>query len=176
LPLRPAIRAFFDSSILVYAFSAGDSQRRAAASDLMKRHTLAGSLVISVQVLMETYNVLTRKHAQAPGDVLNVLRLLVSNEVVVPDAEVVLMALTMCAGHKLSTWNPLIVQAALEADCEVLYSEDLQSGRRFGTLKVVNPFTTQGQEAWPSYGPAPTSARAVNNGKPKPKRSSKPAT
>ena len=30
--------------------------------------------------------------------------------------------------------------AALEAECEVLYSEDLQSGRKFDRLRVVNPF------------------------------------
>jgi hypothetical protein len=60
----------------------------------------------------------------------------------------------------LQTWDALIVQAALEADCQVLYSEDLQAGRRFGALHVVNPFATQAHEAPPLYGDAPPTVRA----------------
>ena len=44
---------------------------------------------------------------------------------------------------KLSFYDALIVAAAQEAGCEVLYSEDLQHGRSFGTLRVENPFLTQ---------------------------------
>ena len=36
--------------------------------------------------------------------------------------------------------SPLIVCAARSAGCTVLYSEDLQHGQRFGSLRVVNPF------------------------------------
>ena len=42
--------------------------------------------------------------------------------------------------HSLAWFDALIVQAALEAGCTHLYSEDLQHGRRFGALQVVNPF------------------------------------
>jgi predicted nucleic acid-binding protein len=34
----------------------------------------------------------------------------------------------------------MIVQAAIEAGCERLYSEDLNDGQRFGSLVIVNPF------------------------------------
>jgi len=42
--------------------------------------------------------------------------------------------------HGLSWYDALIVAAALEGQCEVLYSEDLQHGRRFGDLQIQNPF------------------------------------
>jgi predicted nucleic acid-binding protein len=154
------VRAFFDSNVLVYAYSADDSHRRAIAADLVALHTRAGSLVISVQVMMETYSVLTRRKTKAPSEVLATLRLLATNHVVSPDAEVALLALRLCADHQLSTWDSLIVQAALEADCDVLYSEDLQAGRRFGSLHVVNPFLTQAHEPSPSFGPLPVSSRS----------------
>jgi predicted nucleic acid-binding protein len=157
---RGVVRVFFDSSVLVYAYSADDSHRRAIAADLVARHTLDGSLVISVQVMMETYNVLTRRKSKLPPDVLATLRLLATNEVVSPDAEMALLALTLGANHQLSTWDSLIVQAALEAHCEVLYSEDLQAGRRFGALEVVNPFLTQAHEPSPSLGPLPVTSRS----------------
>jgi predicted nucleic acid-binding protein len=152
-------KAFFDSNVLIYAFSGGNSLHCGIALDLVDQHSTAGTLVISVQVMMETYNVLTRKKAQLPSDVLTTLRILASNEVVAPNADVALLALHLCANHQLSTWDSLIVQAALEADCRVLYSEDLQAGRRFGPLEVVNPFTTQAHEASPAYGPAPATTR-----------------
>jgi predicted nucleic acid-binding protein len=37
-------------------------------------------------------------------------------------------------------YDALIVAAAMEAGCKLLYSEDLQSGRRFGDLRIENPF------------------------------------
>ena len=36
--------------------------------------------------------------------------------------------------------DSLIVAAALEARCKVLYSEDLQDGQEIESLTVVNPF------------------------------------
>ena len=42
--------------------------------------------------------------------------------------------------HKLSYWDSLIVAVALEQECTLLYSEDLQHGQVFrDALKVVNP-------------------------------------
>ena len=42
--------------------------------------------------------------------------------------------------HDVSFWDGLIIQAARSAGCRVLYTEDLQHGRRFDGLEVVNPF------------------------------------
>ena len=41
---------------------------------------------------------------------------------------------------QLSFWDALIIEAALESDCTILYSEDFQEGRSYGTLTVTNPF------------------------------------
>ena len=40
----------------------------------------------------------------------------------------------------ISWYDSLIVSAAIQARCEILFSEDLQHGRRFGSLAVQNPF------------------------------------
>jgi predicted nucleic acid-binding protein len=49
-------------------------------------------------------------------------------------------ALAIHIRYKLSWYDSLIVAAALEAKCDVLYTEDLQHGQRFGDLVVMNPF------------------------------------
>ena len=42
--------------------------------------------------------------------------------------------------HRLSFYDALIVVSAIEAGCDVLYSEDMQHGRTIGGLAIVNPF------------------------------------
>lgn len=146
------MRAFVDSNVTVYALASDDADpRRGMAMRLLGRHAADQSLVLSVQVLLETYNVLVRKKKAAPAHALAAMRLLARHEVVSPSADAVLRALELAARHRLSTWDALIVQAALEAGCDVLYSEDLQAGRHFGALQVVNPFALQVQETGPAY-------------------------
>jgi predicted nucleic acid-binding protein len=41
---------------------------------------------------------------------------------------------------QLSFWDAMVVQAAIDAQCDTLYSEDLSAGQRFGSLVIVNPF------------------------------------
>ncbi len=43
-------------------------------------------------------------------------------------------ALKICASNKLSLYDAMIMQAALDSGCETLYSEDMQNGQQFGGL------------------------------------------
>ena len=38
------------------------------------------------------------------------------------------------------SWDGLVVRAAQRAECRVLLTEDVQHGRRFDGVEVVNPF------------------------------------
>jgi predicted nucleic acid-binding protein len=48
--------------------------------------------------------------------------------------------LALQSRYRMSWYDALIVCAAQQAGCNTLYSEDLQHGQRFGSLRVVNPF------------------------------------
>ena len=52
-------------------------------------------------------------------------------------------ALRLAAQHRLSWYDALTVAAAIQAECSVLYTEDLQHGRVFHELKIVNPFLAE---------------------------------
>jgi predicted nucleic acid-binding protein len=52
-------------------------------------------------------------------------------------------AVVLAREHALSFYDALIVDAAPDAGCKVLCSEDLRHGQRFGTLRVENPFRRQ---------------------------------
>lgn len=53
----------------------------------------------------------------------------------------VLSALGLALRHRLSIYDAMIVQAAIDSGSTTLYSEDLHDGQRFGDLRVVDPFT-----------------------------------
>jgi len=127
--------AFFDTNILIYAQQQGEKAEKARA-------LLAEGGKISVQVLNEFVAVAYRKLAKnwseieaALADVLDLLD---------PPAPLTLelhqAARALARDHGLSFYDALIVAAALAAGCEALFSEDLQDGRSFGGLKIVNPF------------------------------------
>jgi predicted nucleic acid-binding protein len=51
-----------------------------------------------------------------------------------------LEALRLQAAGQIAWHDSLIVAAALQGNCKVLYSEDMRQGRRFGDLGIQNPF------------------------------------
>lgn len=140
------MRPFLDTNILVYAATADDPSRQAMAQRLVADIGLA-NITISTQVLAETYNVLTRKKRWAVDDALQVVRGFKAMRIAVLGADAVLAALELAARHGLSTWDAMVIHAAHDAGCDTLYSEDLQNGRRFGVLQVVNPFLLAAHEA-----------------------------
>ena len=136
-------RYFIDTNILMYAHdtAAGEKHQRAKAlvEDLWE--TRAG--VVSTQVLQELAVNLRRK-AKNPLDA-KATRDVVSDylawQVVVNSGESILEALDLETRYQVSFWDALAIQAAHAAGAEILYSEDLSDGQRYGTVRVKNPLT-----------------------------------
>ncbi len=126
---------FFDTNILIYAYTSDPKRDRA-------RDALADGGVISAQVLNEFTSVLRRKYAKtwqeieiAIGDARDRFE-----EIVPLTVKTHSSALSLARDHGFSFYDALIVAAAIEAKCEVLFSEDMQHGRVIGGLTIVNPF------------------------------------
>lgn len=155
-------RAFVDTNIVVYAIHDPDGHKQESARRVMQQHQANRSLVLSTQVLQETYSVLTVKKG-LPGDAaMLVLESLAEEEVVSSSPSLVLAAAGVAFRYRISIWDALMVQAALDAQCAVLYTEDLQAGMRFGSLEVVNPFMLSAHEpAAPSLVKVKSKAKAT---------------
>ena len=127
---------FFDTNVLIYAFAA-DDQRSIRAEEL-----LAGGGVIGVQVLNEFTNV-TRRKLQWQWAQIE-LALAVIDDLLGPARPLTIAihrrAVVLARDHGLPFYDALIVSAAQAAACPILYSEDLQHGRRFEGLTIENPF------------------------------------
>ena len=155
---------FFDSNIIVYAYDPDAGVKRSRAHDLIDRHARDATLTVSTQVLQESYVNLVRRRHLKPDQALRVVGDLADSRVVPADAASVLRGLQLSQRHQLSPWDGLIVQAALDAGCSVLYTEDLQAGQRFGDLEVVNPFADAVHEPRVAYR-AKSGAKPVAKGK-----------
>lgn len=132
------MKAFLDTNILVYAVS--DDPRRARAGQLIGE----GS-AISVQVLNEFVNVLRRKLGRTWPEIeaaVADLRLAIGPAIPLTD-DLHNAAIPLARDHGLSFYDALIVAAAFVGGCDTLFSEDLQHGRRFDNLTIVNPFIGQ---------------------------------
>lgn len=134
------MKPFLDTNVLVYAALSDDPRRPAAERLLMAGGT------ISVQVLNEFVNVARRKLGWSWPDIETMLALVRSRSRRVLDLSVATheAAIALARDHRLSFYDALIIAAALEAGCDTLYSEDMQHGREFGGLTIINPFVEDG--------------------------------
>lgn len=145
------MRAFFDTNVIVYAHDRRDRLKHVRALALMETHISAGTFVMSTQVMIEAYNVLQRAALLNKDMALEIVESLADEHVVPADAASVLRGLQLAQRYQLSHWDGLVVQAALDAGCEVLYSEDMQAGMRFGDLEIVSPFADAAHEPRAPY-------------------------
>ncbi len=134
-------RCFVDTNILVYAHDASAGQKHERARALVEALWQSRSAVVSTQVLQEL-SVNVRRKAASPLD-LEATRELIADylawHVVVNDGQAVLGALDIEQRYKVSFWDALVIHAAQVAGAEILYSEDLADGQRYGGVRVVNP-------------------------------------
>lgn len=135
MPAEPQ-RVFFDSNTLLYLISA-DTFKSTRIQTYLED---GGS--ISVQVLNEFTNVARCKHRLEITDIRPVLEDLCEVLDVLPvTLEIHKAGIGIIERYKLSTYDSMIVGAALESGCDTLLSEDMQDGlvveRR---LTIRNPF------------------------------------
>ena len=132
-------RVFLDTNILAYDLDGGSPTKQQRVREALARSD--NEFVVSTQVLLELYVVVTRKlrpaiPASAAAEVISSLCRL---PVVGTDAELVQRAIALSVRHQLSVWEALIVTAAREAGCEELWTEDLATGSHLRGVRIVNP-------------------------------------
>ncbi|NJD86890.1 MAG: PIN domain-containing protein [Betaproteobacteria bacterium] len=156
------MRCFFDTNVLVYSRDPDDAAKRAHARALIEKSIEEESFVVSTQVLVEFYATSVRRRLLGPAQALDLVRFWGGHDTVPHTPDLVVRGLELHQAHSFSVWDGLIVQAALDARCDVLLSEDLQHGRRFGDLEVANPFLPAAAHEAPAraYGPTRATARS----------------
>ena len=131
---------FVDTNILIYAHDGGAGKKHHQAADLLIRLAAEDEGCLSSQVLIEFYSVATRKLNRPSDEVEAAVNGFWSWQLHSPSFEDLLAAISTQRRYRISWWDALIVNSAIQLECEVLWSEDLSNGQRFGSLTVRNPF------------------------------------
>ena len=129
-------KVFIDTNIVIY--SLGSSSPKAALAAPLFAH----QPTLSTQVLSETANVALKKLAMPLSETSKLLAMLEATckvEIITPAT--IQRALDIAERYGFSWFDSLIVATALDAGCDLLYTEDLQHGQIIeGKLTVTNPF------------------------------------
>jgi predicted nucleic acid-binding protein len=120
-------KAFLDTNILVYAYDQYDPQKQKKAQSLLTDGMEQENIVLSVQVLGEFFNVVTR----------HIISVLSIQDI---DLTMVNRAIDTHKMYQISYWDSLIIAAAERAECKSILSEDLNDGQTYHGIQVSNPF------------------------------------
>ena len=136
-------RYFLDTNLFVYAFDRDNLDKQARANELIKIALAGRAGCISFQVIQEFINVATRKFEtplSMPDCEKYLHAVLAPLCEVFPSIEFYVQSLEIVERWQFSYYDALIVTAALQAKCRVLYSEDLHHGQKIQDLTIQNPF------------------------------------
>ena len=136
-------RYFLDTNIFVYTFDRASAAKRSKARGIVQQALVDKAGVVSYQVIQEFLNLATRRFESPlpPHDCLLYLdQVLVPLWEVHPTRELYRKSLAVMDETGYSFYDSLIVAGAILAGCGILYTEDLQDGRKIEGIAIRNPF------------------------------------
>ena len=129
-------KIFVDSNVILYLFTDAEDKKYKAYD------VLVNSPTISIQVLNELSNILFKKYGLTGKEIKEHIDFLLDFvNVSLITISTINLALDLKDKYKYSYYDSLIIATAIENNCSVLYTEDMQDGQVIeGKLKIVNPF------------------------------------
>lgn len=138
-----SVERFIDTNLFIYQLEALDERKCAIAGTIIRQGIETGNACISFQVVQECLNTVLRK-AEIPlnDDATRAYFETVLAPLYRIPASLALYqrGLDIHIRYRYSFYDSLIIAAALEAECSILFSEDLQHGQRIERLTIENPF------------------------------------
>ena len=136
-------KIFVDTNLFVYSIDQRDPIKRDKARNILKRLVEVHQPVISTQVIKEFYVVASTKLKADTFIVKNIIHNFRNLEVVNNDLELIEQAIDISTISRLSFWDSLIIAAAEKANCEFVFSEDMNPGQTYRGVMLINPFVRE---------------------------------
>lgn len=141
-----SVPALVDTNVLVYRFDPRFPDKQRIATEVLRQGIRSGNLLLAQQSVVEFVAVVTRQ-LEGAARLLSLTdatreaeELLLQFDVVHPNDEIVRLALRGAAAYQLRWFDAHLWAYAEHHGLEELLSEDFQHDRRYGTVRVVNPF------------------------------------
>ena len=135
-----ATRSFVDTNVLIYAEVSDAPVKQRVALDLLKRLYDEALGVLSTQVLQEYCNVALKKLHLPARHVRAQLDLYGQFEVILVTPAIIHAALDLHQTRSIAFYDAIIVATAQTAGCDVVLSEDMNTGESLAGVRIVNPF------------------------------------
>ena len=129
---------FLDTNILIYAYSNTEIIKQEKTLMLLEQEPIC----LSTLVINEFLWVMNRKFHVHWDFLKHIIENLffVYNVAVVSELTIK-KAIDIASHYRFPYWDSLMLSSALELNCEILYTEDLQHGQLIEErLRIVNPF------------------------------------
>ena len=135
-----SVDCFLDTNVVVYAVDTtrGVAHKRQIARKILR----AGNFGVSTQVLQEFYVIATKK-LKRPLSISTAGRWidrLCQADLVTLDLSLIKQAIAHSKRYQISYWDGVIIAAAEALGAKTVYSEDLNHGQTYGSVRVENPF------------------------------------
>lgn len=129
-----------DTNILIYAAQGARAEP--------EKHGRARQIVVeenyatSAQILAEFYANVVKKGLRPldPERAAHWVRVLAKKPCQAVDSALVRAGIDIAQRYRISYWDGAVIAAAERLGCKTLYSEDLNHGQAYGSVKVINPF------------------------------------
>jgi putative PIN family toxin of toxin-antitoxin system len=132
-------KVFLDTNLWIYLYSKDPIEKYEKVNALFLPQLQ--SLVVSTQILGELYNVLIKRKFRTQTQAQEIISQLVAGFDIFEVASVqVLEAIRTNIRYGYSYWDSLIIATALQSNCNILYSEDMQHDQVIESkLRILNP-------------------------------------
>jgi predicted nucleic acid-binding protein len=139
------VAALIDTNVLVYRFDDRFPEKRKIATAILRRGIAGDSIRVPHQAIVEFIAAVTRPiRAHIILKQIDALReaeeFLKQFTVLYPNEAVLRNAIRGCAAYQLNWFDAHLWAYAEYYGLEEILTEDLQHGRLYGSVRVVNPF------------------------------------
>ena len=132
---------FVDTNVFVYAYTVKEPEKRETASGLLKERLAGTSIFISTQILSEFYSAMSKNKVAHKEILRYISEIIRCANIASVSLSTVESCLTLKERYEYSYWDSLLLAAALDCGCNILYSEDMQHSQVIDKrLTIVNPF------------------------------------
>ena len=131
---------FIDTNVWVYALSSQDHAKKKVAVELIAKAYRDDMICVSSQVLKEFANFAFRKTRKSAAEINAMLSRIGSYTFVADTKELVADGVTGRETWQVGFYDALMIAAANKAGCATIFTEDLNSGQKYGNVVAINPF------------------------------------
>ena len=132
-------RVFLDTNALVY-FISDEKKKKVRAREIIFS---SEEVYVSSQIISEFISVCFSKKLLSADEIISIVnKLIEALNFVAVEESTIKKALQIKHNLGFSFWDCLVISSALENNCSILYTEDLQEGQTIeNALTIINPFS-----------------------------------